>query len=288
MRQVFYQICIKFGIIFLLLVSSCAPQRIEKFRSCPGKDSPEQSLAALKGSSNQIKPLKASGRCLAKFLDNGKQRKENFPIKFWFDPPGSIRLHGEIAFNPRALDIGCNENEFWIALKPKELGSSFFWGLWADQSDVNEMKIGPASLLEAFGNLRTDDLKSWSLEKTGPFDVLVQKDGERLIKKIHIYNCDYRIRKIEYFDSDNKIVFFVKLSYYKQVSEEFLFPDQIEITGFDGDKIDQSFRLDFVSIKPASFTEENRKVFFNRPVDTRGFKSIFRLINGQAFEQEKD
>ena len=288
MKQVFYHICIKFGIIFLLLVSACAPQRIEKFQSCPGKDSAEQSLAALKSGSNQIKPLKASGRCLAKFLDNGKQRKENFPVKLWFAPPGSIRLHGEIAFNPRALDIGCNENEFWIALKPKELGSSFFWGLWSEQGNLDELKIGPASLLEAFGNLRTDGSKSWSLEKSGPFDVLVQKDGERLIKKIHIYNCDYRIRKIEYFDRNNKIVFFVKLSYYKKVSEEFLFPGQIEIIGFDDDKIDQSFKLDFVSIKSASFTEENRKVFFNRPEDTRGFKSIFRLINGQAVEQEKD
>ena len=269
----------------MLIVSSCAPQRAEKFNICPGKATAEQSLAALKSSSGQIKSLKATGRCFAKFIDNEKNRKENFPLKFWFEPPSAIRIHGEIPFNPRALDIGCNKNEFWIALKPKEFGSSFVWGLWSEQGALDDMTIGPGSLLEAFGNLRTDDLQPLSLVREGPFDVLVQREGERLVKKVYIYNCDYRIRRIEYFDENSRIAFVVKLSYSKPVSKEFLFPDRVEITGVDDDNKEQSFRLDFDSIKAASFTDESRKVFFNRPQDIKGYENIYRLVNGEAVEQ---
>ena len=54
----------------------------------------------------------------------------------------------------------------------------------------------------------------------GAYDVLTGCTGQgRVTKRIHIYNCDYLIRQIEYFDNVGDVLAVVKLGEYEQIAE---------------------------------------------------------------------
>ena len=231
-------------------------------------------------------PLRAKGKCLAKFYVEGKKKpkKENFPIRLWFSPQSYIRLHGDVAFNPRGLELGANDDEFWFSMKPKEIGNSYFWGKWDDGDGFGELKINPKLLLEAFGIIEFTDRRQWSLSEQGRFDILEKYDSQgRLINKVYIYNCDYRIEKIEYFDKNFEPVIVVELSGYKNVDDGFMVPGVINITHCNDNNSSDSFEITLESVK---LVETQPTGIFVRP-EPKGFKKVFRVIDGTVLEQQQ-
>ena len=273
----------------VMVLIGCAPEMRKPIQICPGKGSVAQSLQSLRSQSENIVPFKATGQCLAKFYieDEKKPEKENFPVKLWVNPPAQIRLHGDIALNARGLDLGSNEHQFWLSIRPKEI-STYWWGDWADQNDLfGQLMIDPEVILEALGNIETADQKSWSLSNEGTFDVLTKRNQrDAIIKKIYIYSCDYLIRKIEYFDVKGKAAVVTKLDSYKQISKDFFVPATIEISHRNQDGTEDSLKVTLKSVAPASFTDEKRDVFFSRP-QPKGFGHIFKIVNGKTIEQSE-
>ena len=274
-------------LIIAIIILGCAPKMQKTMEICRGKGSLTESLSSLKLRSENMVPFKANGQCLVKFCIVGEKKpeRENFPVKLWVNPPAQIRLHGDIALNARGLDLGSNEQQFWLAIKPKEI-STYWWGNWADQNDLFEhVKVDPKLLIEALGIAETDDEQNWSLSSEGPFDVLTKQNEQGLIaKKVYVYSCDYLIRKIEYFSAKGKAVIITELNDYRKMSKDFFVPTVIEIVHRNEDGTEDSLKITLKSVEPADFTEKKQGIFFTRPPSNR-FKHIFRIIEGKMVEQ---
>jgi len=235
-------------------------------------------------------PLKANGQCRFEFYDDGKPRKENFPVKLWFNPPTEIYLQGDVAFDPRGIVLGSNKNEFWLAIRLKEI-SSYWRGSWREMSHIDELIISPRLVLEAFGTVAVDSNengdKSWTLSKKEAFDILTKRDDKgRIIKKIYIYNCDYLIQKIEYFDVNRQAQIIVELDKYEQVSEEFSVPRIIKITRRGESVRDlDSVTVRLTTVKSDSFNEKKRNLLFTYP-KPKGFKHVYINMGGKWIEQQ--
>ena len=274
-------------LVMIVFFVGCAPQAVEQKKICPGKESVSESLQALSLQAEQIKSFKANGQCFARFYDdNGKRKKEEFTIKLWLNPESEIRLFGDIAFNARGLDIGSNEDEFWVGAKPKEIGSSFYWGSWSEQKGQTLLMLGPKLLLEALGIVDYSEQQEWSLFNEKGFDVLTKQVGEKAVKKVYISTCDYRTAKIEYFDDENKKAAVLELAKYKAFFDGVVIPKEIKITIAGTEGKDDSFRIVLKKLKPFEFTEEKRAVFFSRPVQRKGFKHIYKIVSGELIEQQ--
>ena len=98
---------------------------------CAGKGSTDEALLALEAQSEEVVPLRATGTCKLQYYVEGKRKaqKEGFPARLWVNPPAQISLHGDVAFDARAVVLGSNEEEFWLAIRPKI--STYWRGRWA-------------------------------------------------------------------------------------------------------------------------------------------------------------
>jgi hypothetical protein len=276
-------------ILLLMFVSfaGCAPPQVKPKKICPGKQSVAEALQTLSSQTEQIKSFKANGQCFAKFYDdNGKKKKEEFTIKLWLNPQSELRLFGDIAFNARGLDIGSNEDEFWVSAKPKEIGNSFYWGTWDEQKEQILLMLGPKLLLEALGIFDYSGQEDWSLSNEKGFDILIKKDGTKAIKKVYISTCDYRAAKIEYFDNENKPAAVLELSKYKAFFDDVIIPKELKITIAGAEGKNDSFRIVLRKLQPFEFTEEKQAVFFSRPEQPKGFKHVYKIVNGELIEQQ--
>jgi len=195
-----------------------------------------------------------------------------------------LRLFGDIAFNARGLDIGSNSNEFWLGAKPKQLGNSFFWGEWNQQNGFGE-NLYPVIFLDAFGSISFDNASDWSLSNNGPFDILTQRSQGKVIKKIYIYCCDYRIRKIEYFDSSEIPAATLELWNYSNYFEGCSFASQMLIRLSNPQQKEDSFKINFGTVKSLEYTNEKKDVFFQKPANLDGFENIYQVINGKLIKQ---
>jgi hypothetical protein len=208
-------------------------------------------------------------------------QSENFSVKLRVDPPVNIYLQGDAPLVSKAVVLGSNEEEFWLSVRPKEV-SAYWWGKWSEQDNSAGMLINPKILLEALGIIEIDDEENWSLTNKGPFDILTKQDKDVITKKIYVYSCDYRVRKIEYFDPNDQVIARIKLAKYKKLSEDCLVPSYIEITTNiqdDAEKTD-SITLNLKSIKPTTIN----KILFKRP-RPRGFKHVYQIVNGKWIEE---
>lgn len=267
----------------ILVLAGCAPQMKKPRRVCPGAKSVAESLRNLQTQRQKAVSLKANGQCLVQFYAEGKPHKERFPVKVWVNPPAQIRLHGDVAFNPRGIDLGSNEHEFWLAMKPKEI-SAYWWGRWAEAGSLSALKINPETLLDALGIAEVGDRDGWSLSNEGAFDILTKRNSDnKITKKIYIYNCDYRIAKIKYFNANGKAVVVTELE-YKQGFKGFSVPDVITIVTHSEDDKEYSFRITLKSVKAYNFTRKKQDIFFTSP-GPKGFEHIFRIIDGEMIEQ---
>ena len=281
-----------FGFAAIIIISGCAPLERKPIPLYPGKESAAEALSILKSRSEGTVPIKANGRCHLLYYIEEKRHKEHFSVKIWAAPPAEIYLQGDVAFDPRGVILGSNENEFWLAVRLKEI-SSYWRGGWRDISHIDELMISPRLVLEAFGIAAVDSnensYKSWTLSKKEAFDVLARHDGKGgIIKKIYIYNCDYSVQRIEYFDVNGRVKVIVELDKYEQISDGFFVPMFIKITRHGESVRDlDSVTIKLTSVKPDSFNEKKRNLLF-RPPQADGFKYVFINVNGKWIEQKQD
>jgi hypothetical protein len=271
--------------VALIFLAGCVGPKIEKLAVCPGRASLEDSLAALNNQAGQIKPFRASGQCFATVYENEKRHKEEFTVKLWFNPPNELRLFGDVAFNARGLDIGSNETEFWLAARPKELGNSFSWGKWSEQKGSSGFV--PKMLLESLGKITIGNPQDWSLSNQGTFDILTEQSQGKIVKKIYIYCCDYRIRKIEYFNDEGKVSVVLEMKNYREIFDGGLFPMELRRTDFRKDGKEALIRVVFETVKDYDYSSQKRAVFFERPMDLNGFEHIYKSVDGGLIEQKK-
>jgi hypothetical protein len=269
----------------ILILCGCAQMRKE-VRICPGKKSVVESLSSLRMQSENAMPLKADGQCLLQYYDaDGKPKRENFPVKLWMNPPVEIYMQGDVAFDPKGVTVGSNEDEFWLAVKLKEV-SSFWWGLWSEKEYPEKLMISPKLVLEALGAAVVGDEQEWSLSNEGTFDVLTKQEDAIETRKIYINNCDYLVRKIEYFGGNSRVAILVELDKYKEISKNFFVPSVVRIVNLaDGNKR-SSVQITLSFVKSVNFTARQRERLFVRP-QPQGFKHIYKIIDGNIIEQPK-
>jgi len=272
--------------ISVLTLTGCAPQIQQPKRICPGKKSAAEALSLLKLRSKNIAPLKANGQCRLQYYDaEGKRHNENFPVKVWVNPPAEIYLQGNVALDAKGIVLGSNEDEFWLAMKPKT--STYVWGQWSDEAYPEELMINPKLVLEAIGITEVSGEKKWFLSKEDAFDVLTKRNGHTESKKIYIEACDYLVGRIEYFDAGRPVVV-TELDEYEEVSEGFFVPAVIKIVKGTAEAIENSvsITLNLKSIKSANITEKQHNRLFTRPRPRR-FKRIYKIVDGDMIEQQQ-
>jgi hypothetical protein len=268
----------------ILIFSGCAAQIQKPVRVCPGKESIAESLSSLRLQLENAVPLKADGQCLLQYYaEDRKPKKENFPVKLWVNPPVEIYMQGDVAFDPKGIVLGSNEDEFWLAVRLKEV-SGYWWGRWSEESRPEKLMISPRLVLEALGIAAVGDIESWSLSKEGAFDVLTKQEGGSETKKIYIKTCDYLVRKIEYFDDDGRATVVTELDKYKELIKGFFVPTFIKIINRTDSNKEDSVQITLSSVKPANFTDKQRKRLFIRPQE-QGVKHIYKIVDGNIIEQ---
>jgi hypothetical protein len=268
----------------ILILSGCAPQIQKPVRVCPGKESTAESLSLLRLRLENTVPLKASGQCLLQYYAEGKKpEKENFPVKLWVNPPVELYMQGDVAFDPKGIVLGSNEDEFWLAIKLKEI-SCYWWGRWSERSYPEKLMISPRLVLEALGVMAAGDEENWSLSNEGAFDILTKQEGSIKTKKIYINTCDYLVRRIEYFDNEGRAAIIMELDKYKKVSGDFFVPGTIKIINCTDGSEENSAQITLSSVKSTNFTDNQRRRLFVRP-QPQGFKHIYKIVDGNVIEQ---
>jgi len=273
-----------------MILIGCTGRIKEPVRICPGKESAYEVVSILRSRSQSAVPLKAIGQCRLRYFVEEKKNphKENFPVRLWLNPPAEICLQGDVAFDPRGIVLSSNKDEFWLAVRLKEI-SSYWWGRWAETGYVDKLVISPKTVLEALGIVAVsgedDDTKSWSLSNEGAFDVLTMHNNEgRIIKKVYIYSCDYLVRKIEYFDINGEVAIVTELSKYERVVEDFFVPAGIKIIKHAENNKTDSIQISLGSIKPAQFSQKLRSRLYTRP-EPKGFKHVYKIVDGNMVKQ---
>ena len=273
-----------------VLAAGCTtPQTVEQLPICPGKGSAKEALAVLSARAEQAVPMRVSGgqvRLTYYVPDDEDAKRHNLPMQLWFHPPSQIYIQGSIAVDAKALIVGCNEEEFWLALRPKEM-SAYYYGQWDEAANVDGLVVSPQIVLEGFGIIARHDgqggANTWSLSSEGPFDVLTLESADgQTRKRVHIYTCDYLVRKIEYFDLEGKLAATAELDDYEAVVEGFQVPTKMIVTAIQPDG-----RADVANIKLASLKEKElselarRKVFARNPQDMEPFEKVYHYENGR-------
>ena len=275
--------------LLILILAGCESRFRQPTKICPGKDSVTDALAALQSQSRNVVPLRANGQCRFEYNVEGKKKlqRESFNVKLWVNPPVELYLQGDKALVPKAIVLGSNEKEFWLSISPKEI-STHWWGYWSEQDLSDGLVINPRTLLESLGIGEVESQRNWSLSNEGPYDVISKRQQDVVIKKIYIYSCDYRVRKIEFFSRDGQIVADTKLDKYKEVSDGFFVPFLMKVTTYSRETGETalSITLDLNSIRPATITEPRRNILFRR-TPPRGIKTIYRVVNGKWFKLDQ-
>jgi hypothetical protein len=269
----------------LLILYGCGGDLKVPQQVCEGKKNVAESLYSLK--LHSLSSFRANGQCHLQYNAEGKTHNENFPVKIFANPPAEIYLQGDVAFDPKGIILGSNEDEFWLAIRPKEI-SAYWWGRWAEQDGFNKLVISPKTLLEAFGVVEFDDEENWSLAGEGVFDILTKRSKKGgVVKKIYIYGCDYRVRKIEYISAAGENVIVTQLGDYKEVGDGFVMPRVIKITTAGSDNKRNSVKITLGSIKEINFVDEKHRLIFNRPEKMRGYKNVYRIIGDDLIRQQQ-
>lgn len=265
-----------------LLFWGCAP--VEKSDDiCPAEYNVLEAMAVLSGRWAKAEPFYANGQCLWTGRDTeGKERKENFPIKIWAEPPGKFCLHGDILFDGRGMVAGANGEEFWLVLRPKELRGY----MWGRQGKINKciaqlsLPMNPRDVLEALGMIHFEDdstNKSWRLTAEDGYDILINSDdGQNILKKVYVNRCDYLVRKIEYFSTAGDLAVVTELDKYRKVTDGFEIPSLIKIHRLTKNGEDDKIKITLKSMRPKELTEKQRNFLFSKP-PTKRFESVLVL-----------
>lgn len=273
-------------VVATLIVSGCGVQRQVPMRDCRGRSNVADALIGLRSSSQADISIKANGKCLVEFYIEGKERRESFPVKLWLGLPDKLRLQGDIAFDPKGLVVGANEEEFWISSKIIEEGGSYYWGRWSRAGSFEKLRISPRLVTEAFGMMEIGDEDSWSLSIEGDLDVLTKRSGDGVVKKVYIDRCDYLIVKIEYINSRGEILAVTEMNKYRQLAENLSLPSVVRITTYP-DSIGDVLEIRLDSVKMKTFSEVQRQRIFGRP-EPRRFENIYEIVDGEIIKKRKN
>ena len=272
----------------IFILAGCAPKIQKPTEICPGKQSVNEALAALQANSRNIVPFRANGDCYLEYYPEGKTKpsSENLIVQqLWVDPPVNFYLQGDKRPIPRAMILGSNEREFWLAIRPKEI-SLYAWGRWSEQDVSEGPAINPRTLLEALGIGDIDTEQDWSLSSKGPYDILTKRERGAMTKKIYIFNCDYRIRKIEFFNANDQVAAVAELDRYEEISEGFWVPALIKVITYNQNEREKPFTvtLNLRRIRPTDIKEQQRNYLFKRR-PPEGFKNVIRIVNGEWIDE---
>ncbi len=277
--------CLALGMLFF---TGCVIEPPKLPEIMPGKESATEALTVLKARSQNAVSLLARGRCVFEYYDpeKKKSKKEKLEVTVLMQPPVELYLQGDVTLVPKAIILGSNEREFWLAMRPNEI-STYWWGTWSEQNSAEGLVINPRTLFEALGFLETGADENWSLSNKAAFDVLIQRNRGVVIKKIRISRRDYLISEIEYYDSKGQALALAELEDYKEISEGFFVPASIKIIAYDQDNIAEplGITLNLKTIKPKEFTERQQKVFERPP--PQGFDHILRNEGEVWIEQSQ-
>ncbi|MFH1370949.1 MAG: hypothetical protein ABII09_06650 [Planctomycetota bacterium] len=269
----------------VLILGGCAAQIQQPVRRCEGKKTAAEAIETLNSHRDKAMPIRAAGQCLLRYHLEGKQHKENFPVKLWINPPDGIYLQGDVAFNATGLVLGSNADEFWFWLKPKEI-SSYWWGRWSQAGTWNSLVLSPTALLEAFGSVNLHDGRS-SLTRIDGLDVLVLHNEQgTVLKRVYIEPCNYVVSKIEYLDSAGRFGR-AEFADYQQIDDGFSVPTSINIIAFSSDGNNDSVRISLNTVKPTEISQQQQQRLFVRP-QPRGFEHVYEIIDGAAVEQKTE
>jgi hypothetical protein len=274
----------------ILLVGGCVTQPQRKLQICPGKATVDEALQTLTARAQNAVPVWANGRAVLTYHapDKKKPERHSLELVLRFDPPARVFLQGSVTAIPRAVILGSNEEEFWLALRPKEI-SSYYLGRWQDVGDFEGLVMSPRVVLEAIGMVNVPGAEPnpalWRLENKGPYDILTQRDENgRPVRRLHVYACDYTVHEIEYFDRRGKVVAVAQLGDYKPVVKGFSVPTQINVVSTRPDGRKDSVVMDIRSPSTKAFTEEQRRQIFHPP-DADKFEHIYHYEDGRWVEQ---
>ncbi len=265
---------------FLILNVGC--QKVEQKpprQVCPGAGNVLQAMERLKP--QKTAQFLAKGHCNATFYAEGKKRKESFPVKLWASPPNKLRLHGNVLFNPSGIDLGTNEELFWLAMKPDELGSIYRWDKWQDADYLEKMTLDPRIFMEALGLKNpADSYNSVFLLKNSKYDdILIKKDKNGNLKeKIFIDKCSYQIRKIHYYGDSGKLFAIAVMKNYVTLIDDFAVPEIINFQKLPITELSEAAKIDLELKKTETedFNEKQMEIYFSRP-DTRGYEKVYKL-----------
>jgi hypothetical protein len=270
--------------LILIGAAGCVAPPAKPLPVCPGRASAEEALEALRARANQGVPFEATGQCRITYHvpDEKGAKKQGVSLSHvWFQPPSDIYIQGGIAADPKAIVVGSNAEEFWMAMAPKEV-SSYYWGRWTDAENAEGMLINPTVVLEAFGFLGHDDPNAvWTFAKSGPYDVLTRLNSAGLpARRLYVYTCDYLVYKMEYFGPDGLVAAIAELDDYQPVTEGFQVPTKIRVVSIDRQGREDALDISLRSLKQRTFAEAQRKAFVRRPGDISKFEHVYRLVSG--------
>ncbi len=273
----------------VLLLGGCVTQPEKpKLQVCPGKATAAEALQTLTARAQSAVPVWASGRAVLTYHvpDRRKPERHSLDIVLRFDPPTRVYLQGNVTAVPRAVILGSNEEEFWLALRPKEI-SSFYIGRWRDVRDFEGLVMSPRVVLEAVGIINVPGTEpapaQWKLENKGPYDILTQRDeSSRPVRRLHVYACDYTVREIEYFNRRGKVAAVAQLDGYQPVEKTlFSVPAQISVVSTRPDGRKDSVVMDLSSPRSKPCNEKQQQTLFHPPPDVDKYEHIYRYEDGQ-------
>ncbi len=271
-----------FYALTIFILSGCGDKIIKPLKVCPGKANVTESLAALQAQNQNMIPLYTNkGNFNLEIYENEKIQKHHFQIRhFLLKPPSEIFLQAKTGIIDKALIGGLNAENFWLHVDPI---NSYVWGKWSDQDQDAGIFINPKTIPEALGIAEIDPDANWTLTNEGPYDILTKKENGMINKKLYIYCCDYRVKKIEYFDKYGEAIVLAKLDNYTEVSPGFFIPFSIEINLLT-EEIEKTFNLEIglETLDPATESRANYKIV--RP-KTPSVDHVYQIIDGELFEQ---
>ena len=189
----------------------------------------------------------------------------------------------------KAVVLGSNDEVFWLEFNPKEI-STYIWGSWSEQNPDNpeqysnaQLMINPAAILEALGIAEIDTNANWSLTNKNGYDILTKTVQNVTIKKVYIHCCDYKVRKIEYFDKSGNPAATIEMDDYKEIEESLLIPHTIKVNSMT-EIIEDSFKLNITLKQIRKATEKEENFVITRP-EPQGYENVFKVIDGQLYEQ---
>lgn len=254
--------------ILALGVFGCEPIGSKAVQLDTSSQSRQFLVDSIHGHAEKATGFRAYGTSYHGFVDEeGKSHTFNFQCRLWFTPSQHVRLisHATMRGN---IDLGCNQDEFWMAIKPEI--STYYWGRWDRALDEGLLPINPKVVLEAIGIVDMGDPGDWVLEEKEDNMVLTRTYAQAgLIKQVRVHRKSLRIKYIQYSDTDGTPLIVANLAGHRARTKDFAVPTIIRVTAFERGK-----KVGWITLKLKDFRADDLSPKkFKRPSE-RGFEHI--------------